>query len=158
MFASPIGSVYFVSSCKIICGHKNEFQEAKKDNNVNAPTIGRTIGSATSHHNLNSLHPSTLPACKSSSGTACIACENKNAPNTLTAPGSTIAQYEFIHPSSYIIFDAPGSITCPGSSIVVSMISISVRFPAKRYFASANPPKLESVTTSTVTVDDRNSE
>jgi hypothetical protein len=42
--------------------------------------------------------------------------------------------------------------------MVTNMSSIRGRRPAKRYFASANPPRLLSVTTSTVWSDERNSE
>src|SRR5207248_679522 len=78
--------------------------------------------------------------------------------NTLTAPGTRIAAYEFSQPSLFISSHELGSSTCDGSIIVASMITASSRLPANSYFANANPPRLLSVTTSTVCAEARNSE
>jgi hypothetical protein len=59
---------------------------------------------------------------------------------------------------SYISSQLGISSTCPGIIMVQSMTSMSGRLPANSYFASANPPRLERVTTRNVWVEARNSE
>ena len=130
MFVSPIGSVYFVAVWSTICGQRKLFHEPMKLSSVYAPIIGRTIGSASSHHRRSSEQPSTRPAWSSSSGTCFIACMNRNMPNTLTAPGTMIAAYVSSQPMWYISSWLDPSSTCDGSSMVASMISMSGRLPA----------------------------